>query len=245
MSSAQALVLSAVSKVFRIPHEQRSTVRENLVRLFRRVEYEELRAVDEVSLTVAPGEFVGVIGKNGSGKTTLLKLISGIYPPTRGKITVSGTISPFLELGVGFNAELTARDNILLSGSVMGIPRSSLLERFRHIIAFAELEKFVDTKLKNFSSGMWVRLALSVAIEVEADMYLLDEVLAVGDQGFQRKCFDVFRGLKSQGKTVLYVSHDLETVREFCTRCVYMADGRVRAEGAPQDVIQRYVADVG
>lgn len=244
LSSQPALVLSNVSKVFQIPHEKRSTVREHLVNLFRPVEYEQLRAVDQVSLTIQSGEFVGVVGRNGSGKSTMLKLISSIFPPTTGTITVNGTISPFLELGVGFHPDLTAHDNVLLYGSVLGIPRSKLQKRFDAMIQFAELEKFVDTKLRNFSSGMLLRLAFSVAIEVDADIYLFDEVLAVGDQAFQKKCFDVFRDFKKNGKTILYVTHGLDTIREFCTRCVYMRDGKVVVDGPVDTVLTQYLADV-
>ena len=244
MTGKSIIAVSNVSKLFRIPHERRVTIKDNVVNLFRSVEYEEFRALEDVNLNIREGEFLGVVGPNGSGKSTLLKVMCGVYPPSSGSVDVRGTISPFLELGVGFNGELTARDNVFLYGAVLGIPRSRIQNRFGHIMEFAELEKFVDAKLKSFSSGMWMRLAFAVAIEVGADIFLFDEVLAVGDHHYRQKCLAVFEDFKLQGKTVVLVSHDLGTMRQFCTRCVYLSRGKIKAEGAPETVLSAYAADV-
>lgn len=243
-SGEPIVIIDHVSKTFHIPHERRYTIRDNIAHLFRRVDYEVFKALNDVTIQVQPGEFLGVVGRNGAGKSTFLKIVAGIYPPSSGSVQVRGTISPFLELGVGFNPELSARDNVFLYGALLNISRQRLKERFDAIIQFAELEKFVDTKLKNFSSGMWVRLAFAVAIEVEADIFLIDEVLAVGDQKFQQKCFAEFEEFKRRGKTVIYVSHSLDTMKRFCTRCIYIANGAVCADGAPAMVLDKYARDM-
>jgi ABC-type polysaccharide/polyol phosphate transport system ATPase subunit len=200
----------------------------------------ELHALKDVSFEVADGEFFGIIGRNGSGKSTLLKCMAGIYRPSWGSLAVSRRVSPFIELGVGFNPELTARDNVVVNAALLGIPAGEATARFPEIIEFAELEQFVDLKLKNYSSGMQVRLGFASAIQADADVYLVDEVLAVGDARFQQKCFDTFRQFKREGRTVIYVTHDLDTVERFCDRAMWLEGGEVEAIGPPQDVIRSY-----
>lgn len=229
-----------VSKYFLLPHEHITSLKESATRLFRQGATEHLTVLNNVSLRIDRGECVGIIGHNGSGKSTLLKILAHIYYPNTGEVKVAGSISPFLELGVGFNPELTARENIYLSGIVLGMSRKEIKSAFPHIVAFSQLEKFMDTKLKNFSSGMHVRLAFSVAIQPNTDIYLMDEVLAVGDIDFQKKCFDVVRHLQKIGKTVLIVSHDLRSIRSFCTRTIWIEGGRIKQDGTTNNVLKRY-----
>ena len=201
--------VSGVSKTFRLPHERRTTLKEHVLHPFDRTTYEVQQALDDVSFTVEEGEFFGIIGPNGSGKSTLLKILAGIYRQDAGTVRVDGRLSPFIELGVGFNPELTARDNVRINGTLLGLGKRELDERFDEIFEFAGLERFVDQKLKNFSSGMQVRLAYSIAIQVEFDILLLDEVLAVGDAEFQEKCFATFDEFRERGKTIVLVTHGL------------------------------------
>jgi ABC-type polysaccharide/polyol phosphate transport system ATPase subunit len=239
-----AITVSGVSKTFRLPHENRTTLKEHFLHPFRNVTYDENRAVQDVSFDVEHGEFFGVIGPNGSGKSTLLKIVAGIYQPDAGSVHLGGRLSPFIELGVGFDTELTARDNVRINGTLLGLSRRELDRRFDEIIEFAELERFVDQKLKNFSSGMQVRLAFSIAIRVPFDILLLDEVLAVGDAAFQQKCFDSFAQLRADGKTIVLVSHDLATVAEHADRILLMHGGHAEIVGAPPEVLVRY-AELG
>ena len=236
-----AIAVSGVTKTFLLMHEKRETLREWVASGFRRVARERFDALHDVSFEVAPGSCLGIIGRNGSGKSTLLKILAGIFPPTAGSIEVRGKISPFLELGVGFNPDLSARDNVYLNAAVLGLRTREIDAVFDDIIAFAELERFVDQKLKNFSSGMQVRLAFSVAIKAQADIYLMDEVLAVGDLAFQQKCFDVFRQFRLEGRTIVLVSHDLASVRNYCEQTLYLKDGLVMAHGPTADVLDKYV----
>ena len=230
-----------VSKVFRIPSEKRQSLKTRIINIFNRNTYTKFTALDNINLEIKKGEFVGVIGKNGSGKSTLLKLITGIFPPTTGRIRIAGEISAFLELGVGFNEELSAKDNIYLYGAILGLTRKHVNKRFDEIIRFAGLEKFVNTKLKSFSSGMQVRLAFSTAIQANADIYLVDEVLAVGDADFQKKCYSVFERFKLEGKTILFVSHDLEAIKKFCDRVILIDNGKMTEDGNAAKVIDRYL----
>src|ERR671914_921314 len=195
-----------LSKTFKLPHQRYSTLKERALHPFRSTEYDLLEAVHDVTVDVAEGEFFGIVGRNGSGKSTLLKCLAGIYEVTGGRIAVRGRLSPFIELGVGFNPDLTARDNVTINAIMLGLSRREARERFDEIIAFAELEEFLDLKLKNYSSGMSVRLAFSCAIQVDADVLLVDEVLAVGDAAFQQKCFEQFHRLKAAGKTIVFVT---------------------------------------
>jgi ABC-type polysaccharide/polyol phosphate transport system ATPase subunit len=235
-----AIEVAGVSKTFRIPHEQRMFLKEYFLHPFRRITYERNEALKDVSFSVESGEFFGIIGPNGSGKSTLLRILAGIYVPDRGVVRVSGLLSPFIELGVGFNPELNARDNIRINGTLAGLTRSQLDERFDEILAFSELERFVDQKVKNYSSGMLVRLAYSLAIQIPFDVLLLDEVLAVGDEAFQVKCFDTFERFKEEGKTVVFVSHGLKLMEQFCDRMLLLRNGIVEGLGAPAEVIDLY-----
>lgn len=235
--------LKNIQKSFFLPHEKHDTLIEFASkpwRIFKRAgeQYEVLKDID---LKIYPGEFIGIMGRNGSGKSTLLKIMAGIYQPTKGKVIVNGKMVPFLELGVGFNSELSGRENIFLNGIILGMSKKVLKEKYDEIVAFSELEKFMDMPLKNYSSGMQVRLAFSIAIMADADIYILDEVLAVGDVAFQQKCFDVFRKYKSNGKTVVLVTHSPQSVKDFCDRAVFLKDGVLHEPGAVNDVIELYL----
>ena len=237
---AAAIEVAGVSKTFQIPHEQRTFFREYFVHPLRRRTYERNEALNDVTFSVESGEFFGVIGPNGSGKSTLLRILAGIYVPDSGRVRVSGLISPFIELGVGFNTELNARDNVRINATLAGLTKRELDEKFDEILAFAELERFVDQKLKNYSSGMLVRLAYSIAIQVPFDVLLLDEVLAVGDEAFQEKCFATFDGFKEDGKTVVFVGHALPLIERFCDRVLLLRRGEVQMVGSPNDVVEVY-----
>ena len=235
-----AVSVAGVSKHFRLPHHHYLTLKERALHPFATRSYEELHALDNVSVDIAKGEFFGIVGRNGSGKSTLLKCLAGIYAVDGGTVRVDGRLSPFIELGVGFNMELTARDNVIINAIMLGLTRKEARARFDRIIAFAELEEFVDLKLKNYSSGMSVRLGFAVAVQVEADVLLVDEVLAVGDVSFQKKCFDQFELLKSQGRTILFVTHDMQSVERFCDRAMLIERGRVVNIGDPEDIARKY-----
>jgi ABC-type polysaccharide/polyol phosphate transport system ATPase subunit len=239
-SDTLAVEAIGISKTFALPHEQRSTVKEHFLHPFRQTTYEQQHALVDVSFDVPHGEMFGIIGLNGSGKSTLLKIIAGIYRQDAGTVRMNGVVSPFIELGGGFNPELSGRDNIRINSTLLGLSRKELDERFDAILEFAELERFVDQKLKNYSSGMYVRLAYSIAIQVRFDILLLDEVLAVGDQEFQEKCFDSFRTMRAEGKTVILVTHDLKSVGDFCDRALLLENGRMKAIGPADEVIGKY-----
>jgi ABC-type polysaccharide/polyol phosphate transport system ATPase subunit len=243
-SRGATIHVDGVSKAFRLPHERRTTLKEYFQHPLRHTHYEEQRALQDVSFRVELGEFFGIMGPNGSGKSTLLKIIAGIYRADSGTVRVHGLLSPFIELGVGFNPELTARDNIRINGTLLGLDRRQLEARFDGIVAFAELERFVDQKLKNFSSGMQVRLAYSIAIQVDFDVLLLDEVLAVGDESFQQKCFETFERFREEGKTIVLVTHNLGLIERFGDRALLLRDGRIHALGVPSDVIARYQDEI-
>ncbi len=235
--------LKNIKKSFFLPHEKHNTFVEfasNPMRLFKRSgeQYEVLKDID---MEIYPGEFVGIMGRNGCGKSTLLKIMAGIYEPTSGKVKVNGKMVPFLELGVGFNPELSGRENVFLNGVILGMKKSVLKEKYQEIVEFAELEKFMDAPLKNYSSGMQVRLAFSIAIMADADVYILDEVLAVGDVAFQEKCFNVFRKYKEDGKTVILVTHSPQSVKDFCDRAVLLKDGVLHKFDNVDQVIDAYI----
>jgi ABC-type polysaccharide/polyol phosphate transport system ATPase subunit len=237
-----AMEAERLSKTFMIPHEQRTMFKEYFLHPFRRTTFERNEALKDVSFTVARGEFFGVIGPNGAGKSTLLKILAGIYRPDSGTVRVHGRLSPFIELGVGFRNELTARDNIRINGTLLGLTRRELEQRFDAILEFAELERFVDQKLKNFSSGMLVRLGYSIALQIPFDILLLDEVLAVGDEGFQKKSITSFFELKEQGKTVILVSHDLDSIERFCDRALLLDHTHERHIGPAKEITAIYKA---
>jgi ABC-type polysaccharide/polyol phosphate transport system ATPase subunit/ABC-type polysaccharide/polyol phosphate export permease len=235
-----AISVHDVRKTFLIPHERYTSLKSRAVELFRPEGDTPLHALDGISLELGQGEFLGIVGPNGSGKSTLLKCIAGIYVCDSGAITVTGRLSPFLEMGVGFNEELTARENVVLNGTLLGLEPAQIRERMAGIIAFADLEEFADMRLKNFSSGMRVRLAFSLAIQVDADILLLDEVFAVGDQAFNQKCFEQFGQFKEEGRTVLLVTHSMDSVTRFCDRAVLLDAGRVARVGDPAWVAEGY-----
>jgi ABC-type polysaccharide/polyol phosphate transport system ATPase subunit len=243
--SGDAIRVTGVSKRFRIPLDRSSTLKYRLTHLRSSARYRNLLAINDVSFDVPRGQFLGITGPNGCGKSTLLKMLSRIYTPDVGKVEVMGRVSPFLELGVGFNPELSARDNIFLGGAVLGLTRKQLAVRVPRILEFAELEEFADQKLKNFSSGMGVRLAFAVAIQADADILLMDEVLAVGDARFQEKCFDVFAEYKRQNRTIVLVSHDLGSLNLYCDRVLLLQHGHLIADGPPDEVTSEYRRIVG
>jgi len=230
-----------VEKVFRIPHEKRTTVFEALTGLLRPTDYENFAALQDVTFSMEEGEMLGIIGENGSGKSTLLKILTGIMRPTSGRVSVNRRMTPFLELGVGFNPEFTAVENIRTYGTIMGLSKREINGKVDEILAFAGLETFRDAKLKNFSSGMQVRLAFSTAIQTDPDILLMDEVLAVGDMEFQQKCFDVFNRYRTEGITILFVSHDLGAVRRFCDKTLLLRQGEQLAFGETGEIIDRYI----
>jgi ABC-2 type transport system ATP-binding protein len=239
--ASPAIHVENVTKEFLLPHERVHTLKERALHPFRRAGSDVLKALEGVSFDVPEGEFFGIVGRNGSGKSTLLKCLAGIYRADRGEIRMRGRLSTFIELGVGFNPDLAARDNVLINGIMLGLSPRQALRRFDAIIEFAELEDFVDLKLKNYSSGMQVRLAFSVMSHVDADVLLIDEVLAVGDAAFQQKCFDVFHRLRGEGKTIVFVTHDMGAVARFCDRVMLLEKGRVEVIGAPDMVGARYL----
>jgi ABC-type polysaccharide/polyol phosphate transport system ATPase subunit len=239
-ASRAAVTVDGVWKTFRLPFDRPSTLKQRILHPRQSRAATQLHALRDVTFQVEEGEFFGIIGRNGSGKSTMLKCLAGIYRPDPGAISVAGRVSPFIELGVGFNAELTSRDNVVVNAALLGMSRSQALARFPDIIRFAELERFLDLKLKNYSSGMQVRLGFASAIQADAEVYLVDELLAVGDARFQEKCFDVFRSFKREGRTVVYVTHDLNSVERFCDRAVLLEGGEIAATGEPREVIHRY-----
>ena len=233
--------LKNVSKSFKIYHEKRDSIFESIIGSFRKRQYyEKLTVLDNVSFDVKKGEMFGIIGKNGIGKTTLLRLISGIYKPDSGKIEINGTVIPFLGLGAGFQPEMTARDNVILYGKLLGFSTKEILEKLDKIMEFAELEKFADTKLKHFSSGMYARLSFSTGIQVNPDIMLMDEILAVGDLRFQKKSYETFLSFKKKEKTIILVTHDMKVIAENCDRAMFLDNSKIQLIGRPKEVIDAY-----
>jgi len=241
-TSAAPVVVEArnVAKTFRIPDRRIDSLKERLVHPLSRVHYRELRALRDVSFHVRKGEFFGVVGRNGSGKSTLLKILSSIYKADAGRVRIAGRLAPFIELGVGFNPELTSRENVVLNGVMMGLSRAEAQRRLDAVLEFAELESFADLKLKNYSSGMMVRLAFAVMVQADADTMLIDEVLAVGDAAFAQKCMDVFREKRAAGRTIVLVTHDMAAVQAFCDRAMLLHDGECLYLGDPEEAALRY-----
>ena len=240
-----AVDINGVSKFFLLPHEKTNSIKGLFTNLLKKkinkstVEKQEV--LHDINLQINEGDFFGIVGRNGSGKSTLLKIIAGIYQPSHGSIGIHGKVVPFIELGVGFNPELTARDNVYLNGALLGFSRKQIERKFADIIGFAELGKFMDQALKNFSSGMQVRLAFSIATRLaESDILLIDEVLAVGDAKFQRKCFDYFSSLKKQKKTVIFVTHDMNAVRQYCDKAMLIEASKQVLVGSPEEVATEY-----
>jgi ABC-2 type transport system ATP-binding protein len=241
MASSPAIVVDRVSKAFRVPEERTHTLKERVLHPRRRTRNQSFAALNDVSFSIEPGEFFGIVGRNGSGKSTLLKCLAGIYGVDSGRIWCNGRMSTFIELGVGFNPDLAALDNVVMNGIMLGLSPREARARYERIIEFAELEEFQELKLKNYSSGMHVRLAFSVAIQVDADILLIDEVLAVGDASFQQKCFDVFNEMRDAGKTIVFVTHDMGSVNRFCHRAVLLERGNQLILGEPQKVAESYL----
>lgn len=240
MATNTLIKIDNLTKTFSIPSEKRDTIKSTLLNVFSPVRKIEFKALDDINLEINQGEFIGFIGSNGSGKSTLLKIIAGIYEPNQGKVQVNGIVVPFLELGVGFNPDLSARENIFLNGTILGMSRKHLEERYYQILEFAELQKFAEVPIKNLSSGMQVRLAFSIAIQSDADIYILDEVLAVGDQAFQEKSLAEIKNLKAAGKTILYVSHNLDSIQSHCDKAVLLNKGKVVKVGTPEETVEAY-----
>jgi len=236
-----AVQVEDLHKSFHIPKHRVDSLKERVVRPFSGREYTELRALDGISFDIRQGEFFGIVGRNGSGKSTLLKLLASIYRADAGTIRMAGRLAPFIELGVGFNPELTARENIILNGVMVGLTPQDTRGRIDSVLEFAELAEFADLKLKNYSSGMLVRLAFSVMLEADADILLIDEVLAVGDAAFQQKCADAFQEMKAAGKTIVLVTHEMATVERYCHRAMLINDGQIVHIGDPGDVGRHYL----
>ncbi len=238
-----AIQVKSVSKDFKIPNQNADSIKSLFTGFYKKntkKRSHNQHVLKNINLSIISGEFFGIVGRNGSGKSTLLKILAGIYQPSKGSVIAQGKIVPFIELGVGFDPELTGRENIYLNGALLGFDRKKVDSIYEDIVAFAELEGFMDQKLKNYSSGMQVRLAFSVATRVETDILIIDEVLAVGDADFQRKCFDYFKSIKRQKKTVVFVSHDMSAVREYCDRAVLIEKSEIVMEGKPSDIANEY-----
>lgn len=242
MSEEIAVSVQNVSKSFKLPHEKHGSVKSAFISLFRgKTTYEKQHVLKDISFEIKKGEFFGIVGRNGSGKSTLLKLLAGIYSPDSGHIQVNGKLTPFIELGVGFNPELTGRENVFLNGALLGFSRKEMEDMYDEIVEFAELEKFMDQKLKNYSSGMQVRLAFSIAIRTESDLLILDEVLAVGDEAFQSKCYEYFYKLKDEERTVILVTHDMNAVTRFCDSAMVIHDSQKIMQGSTEDATFQYM----
>lgn len=239
-----AVKVDHVSKYFKLPTEATNSLRTALVNRFKGIKgYKEQHVLKDISFEVEKGDFFGILGRNGSGKSTLLKIISEIYVPEKGSVTIDGKLVSFIELGVGFNPELTGRENVYMNGAMLGFSTAEIDAMYDDIVDFAELHEFMNQKLKNYSSGMQVRLAFSVAIKAQGDILILDEVLAVGDEAFQRKCNDYFQERKKSGKTTILVTHDMGAVKKYCNKAVLIENGLVKAIGDPFDVSDQYSFD--
>ncbi|TET48336.1 MAG: ABC transporter ATP-binding protein [Actinomycetota bacterium] len=238
-----AVDIRSVSKIYRIYHEKSPSLKNTIIR-GRRTTFEEFLALDDISFSIKHGQTIGLIGPNGSGKSTLLKLISNIIRPTRGEIVVNGPLSALLELGAGFHPDLTGKENIYINAAILGMRKRDIDAKLDDIIKFSELEKFIDTPVKNYSSGMYMRLGFSVAINVNPDILLVDEVLAVGDQAFQAKCYKVIYDFMKRGKTIIIVSHDLETIADLCSSVVFLRNGKIQEMGKPLETVSKYRAYV-
>jgi ABC-2 type transport system ATP-binding protein len=241
MSQDIAIKIENVSKTFYIPTERKETLKSYFLNPFHKPEKRKFDALKDISFEVKKGEFLGIIGRNGSGKSTLLKILAGIYLPDKGKVTVNGKIVPFLELGVGFNPELSGRENVFLNGTILGMSKKYLEKKFDEIVDFAEVREFIDMPLIYYSSGMQVRLAFAIATVIDGDIYLMDEVMAVGDTNFQSKCLEVFNKYKDMGKSIILVTHDVETVKRYCHKALLLREGFIQNWGNPSNVVSEYI----
>ena len=239
-----AIKVENLTKTFKIPLEASNGIKQKLINVLKGVKgYREFTPLNDISFEINKGDFFGIVGRNGSGKSTLLKTMAGIYVPKSGSVTVNGSLVPFIELGVGFNPELTGRENVFLNGALLGFSHEEMEGMYQEIVDFAEIEEFMDEKLKNYSSGMQVRLAFSIAIQAKGDILLLDEVLAVGDEAFQRKCFNYFAELKREKKTVVLVTHDMDSVKKYCNKAMLIESGNTTAVGEPETIANQYTLD--
>ena len=236
-----AIKINHISKTFRVPHEKHNSLKDKAVHIFGPRNFTKSKVLDDISFEVKKGEFFGIVGKNGSGKSTLLKLLAGVYTPDSGAVEVNGNLTPFIELGVGFNPELSGRDNVYLSASLLGYTRKQVGAMYGDIVAFAELEEHMDKKLKNYSSGMQVRLAFSIAVKAKNDILIFDEVLAVGDEAFQQKCMKIFEEYRDNKQTVILVTHSMENVRRFCSRALILNEGKIKHIGNVDRVSREYL----
>jgi homopolymeric O-antigen transport system ATP-binding protein len=242
-SNSVVVRLEDVTQRFRVIHERPDTLRELFSRFLRpQVSFHSFEAIKNLSLEVRRGQMLGLVGRNGSGKSTLLKIIAGVYKPNAGRVHVAGTLAPLIELGAGFHNELTGRENILLNGLLMGYSRAEMHTREQSIVDFAEIGEFIDSPVKQYSSGMQMRLAFAVATEVDPDILILDEILGVGDASFQQKCFKRIRGFREAGKTILFVSHNMQQVTGNCDRAILLEKGSVVADGDPAEIAAKYKA---
>lgn len=240
-SNEVAIVVRDLYKSFRLPHEKHNGIKQAVLSVFdAKRGYEKQEVLKDISFEIKKGDFFGIVGRNGSGKSTLLKLLANIYTPDEGTVQVNGSLTPFIELGVGFNPELTGRENVYMNGALLGFDRREVAAMYDDIVSFAELNKFMDQKLKNYSSGMQVRLAFSIAIRARSDVLILDEVLAVGDQAFQQKCYTYFDSLKERGQTVVLVTHDMSAVKQFCDKALLIQDGKITHIGKPYEISLEY-----
>jgi ABC-2 type transport system ATP-binding protein len=235
-----AIEIKNIHKEFVLPQHKNSTLKQAVVNIVKKNNKTIYKVLDDISFNINKGEFFGIIGRNGSGKSTLLKLIAGVYEPNAGNIYVHGGLTPFIELGVGFNPQLSGRDNVFLNGAMLGFTRKQTSKMYDEIVEFAELEPFMDQKLKNFSSGMYVRLAFSIAIKADNDILIFDEVLAVGDANFQQKCLEQFEKLKRKKKTIILVSHSMDMIERFCDRAVIIDSGKLKYIGDTKKAVDRY-----
>lgn len=239
--SEQAVEVKNVSKTFRIYHERRNSIYETMTGWFSKKKYyENLEVLKNVTFSVKKGEMFGIVGRNGAGKTTLLRIISGIYKSDKGSVTVNGSLIPFLGLGTGFQIDLTARTNVIQYGILLGFKKKEIVERVDEIMKFADLEKFADIKLKNFSAGMYARLAFSTAVQVNPDILIIDEALYTGDLGFQQKCFETITAFKKSGKAIILVTHSMEPIESQCERAMFLDGGTIHTIGKPKEVIEAY-----
>ena len=237
-----AISVRNLHKSFKLPTEQAFGLKQAIFNRLRGIKgYKEQKVLKGLDFEIKKGDFIGIVGRNGSGKSTLLKILAGIYYPEKGEITINGTLVPFIELGVGFNPELTGRENVYMNGALLGFSNAEMDKMYDDIWEFAELKDFQDQKLKNYSSGMQVRLAFSIAIRARGDILLLDEVLAVGDAAFQQKCNDYFASLKDQNQTVILVTHSMDNVKKFCNRAILIDSGKIIEDGDPEKVADSYL----
>jgi ABC-2 type transport system ATP-binding protein/lipopolysaccharide transport system ATP-binding protein len=241
-SNNTVISLTGVSVRYRVPTEQIATLKEYVIRMLRgrRIEYRAFWALEGLDLDIRRGESLGIIGRNGAGKSTLLKVIARVLRPTRGRVWVRGNVAPLIELGAGFHPELTGRENVFLNGAMLGFSQAQMEERFERIVAFAELGSFIDAALRSYSSGMVMRLGFAVATEVDPDILIIDEVLAVGDESFKEKCLARMSEFRAKGTTILFVSHALDSVRAICDRAIWIEGGRLGRSGGVEDVIEAY-----